>query len=128
MKFTCIKCKATKPVKWESGRRHKDGTKIYIDVATRRRWVGPLCPECKGHKIRVRPLKVDDLGPEFNPNPLTNRRCRKCSVQLRQSQYFHCFKCQQDINTLAERNWGSEEWGYSWVRSVVQREGEESRS
>lgn len=103
----CKKCKQQKKKIRAELRPLKKGKKAgynFRDI-NGRMWQGNTCPECfwpAKKKYEVDKEKVDLL--EFNPDPLTKRKCRKCKGFLPKSLYFRHRECvPRDLLDLVER-------------------------
>ena len=58
-----------------------------------RNWSGRVCPSCRANERRTVEVDGEFVYDDFNPDPLTNRLCKKCNKPLPKSKYFRHEEC-----------------------------------
>lgn len=95
----CRKCQEIKS-KVRRGDQVDDNRFVYVEADTGHRWNGRTCHRCfvASKKKKKKKLTYWDMVKAENEanNPMTKRKCRKCSIKLRASRYFTCLKCAPD--------------------------------
>jgi len=74
-------------------------------------WHGLICPDCnapKGLKAKNEEWVEEELAQDldWNPDPLTDKKCRKCEKPLPKSRYFFHEECE-----VRGIDWGMEGLG-----------------